>query len=191
MIRGTLRERGYSRAWQILIALGLTDDLLQVALPAGSSFKTWVGDQLLALKREQPDLFDAGVEKKLDWLGIAGDAPLKKTTGTAAEILLHWLEPKWALQPNDQDRIVMIHLFEYELQGRRHTLQSQLDLIGKDTVHTAMSQTVGLPLGIGVRLIAREKVTQKGVLIPISPEIYEPSLKELSEMGIRFVEQHS
>jgi hypothetical protein len=51
-----------------------------------------------------------------------------------------------------------------------------------------MSATVGLPLGIGVNLILSDKISERGVIIPIYPDIYEPALKELAELGIVFKE---
>jgi hypothetical protein len=51
-----------------------------------------------------------------------------------------------------------------------------------------MSDTVGLPLAIGARLILSGKVSGRGVLIPVTREIYEPVLSELEQHGIRFEE---
>jgi saccharopine dehydrogenase (NADP+, L-glutamate forming) len=51
-----------------------------------------------------------------------------------------------------------------------------------------MNRTVGLPAAVGVRLILEGKVTSRGVLVPVIPEIYEPALVELQRLGIRFSE---
>jgi len=51
-----------------------------------------------------------------------------------------------------------------------------------------MAKTVGLPLGIAAKLILQEKITLKGLHIPVSQEIYEPVLAELEKMGIHFEE---
>ena len=61
--------------------------------------------------------------------------------------------------------------------------------IGEDTVRTAMSLTVGLPLAMVARRILEGKYQEKGVQLPIQPEIYKPVLEELREYGIRFVEE--
>ncbi len=60
--------------------------------------------------------------------------------------------------------------------------------IGEDQVYTAMSNTVGLPIGMAAKLILRNKINQKGVCIPVTSEIYEPILTELGENGIIFNE---
>ncbi len=51
-----------------------------------------------------------------------------------------------------------------------------------------MARTVSLPAAIGVRMILEGKIDLTGVHIPVIPEIYEPVLKELSEIGIVFKE---
>jgi DNA-binding PadR family transcriptional regulator len=43
---------------------------------------------------------------------------------------------------------------------------------------------VGLPAAIGASLILQEKIKATGVHIPVSPSIYEPTLRELEKQGI-------
>jgi saccharopine dehydrogenase (NADP+, L-glutamate forming) len=52
-----------------------------------------------------------------------------------------------------------------------------------------MSRTVGLPAAIGVRLILQGKINLTGVRTPVVPEIYEPVLEELEQLGIQFTEK--
>ena len=49
---------------------------------------------------------------------------------------------------------------------------------------SAMARTVSLPAAIGVRRILEGEITATGVLRPVTPEIYEPILDELTELGI-------
>ena len=60
---------------------------------------------------------------------------------------------------------------------------------GKDAVHTAMSKLVGLPLGIYVKFLLQGKMKEKGILIPVSAEVYEPVLNELESFGVSFLEE--
>ena len=78
--------------------------------------------------------------------------------------------------------MVMQHLFEYELGGRRHEITSTLVATGDDEVHTAMAKTVGLPVGMLARLLLQGKIERRGVIIPIYPELYEPVLEELKQL---------
>ena len=66
---------------------------------------------------------------------------------------------------------------------------SELVVIGEDTTHTAMAKTVGLPLGIAAKLILNNKISSKGVCLPLTKEIYAPILLELATLGIVFNEK--
>jgi saccharopine dehydrogenase (NADP+, L-glutamate forming) len=52
-----------------------------------------------------------------------------------------------------------------------------------------MAKTVGLPLGIAAKLILNGTINLKGLHIPTKKEIYEPVLKELEDLGIKFQEE--
>lgn len=54
---------------------------------------------------------------------------------------------------------------------------------------TAMAKTVGLPAAMATELILDNKIHDRGVLRPISPDVYLPILDQLEEQGVRFVEQ--
>jgi hypothetical protein len=50
-----------------------------------------------------------------------------------------------------------------------------------------MAKLVGLPLAMGVELIAKNKIKRKGVQIPNSKEWYEPILLNLQSQGVEIV----
>ena len=52
-----------------------------------------------------------------------------------------------------------------------------------------MAATVGLPLAIGANLVLDEKIKERGVVIPIHEDIYNPTLAKLAELGIKPTEQ--
>lgn len=129
--------------------------------------------------------------KQLFFLGMDDDTTyINKGRCSAADVLQFALEQKLALQPTDQDMIVMLHELEYSLNGKSHFLNSSLIVHGEDHLHTAMAKTVGLPLGIAARLILEGRIKLTGLHIPILPEVYKPLLKELQEYGIRFQESN-
>jgi len=99
------------------------------------------------------------------------------------------LEEKWSLDPDDKDMIVMYHKFVFKKENRFHEIISYMSNIGEDRTYTAMSNTVGLPAAICAKLILTDVIQSRGVLIPILKEIYEPTLKELENYGIRFTEK--
>lgn len=128
--------------------------------------------------------------KQLFYLGMDDDKTLiNKGNCSPADILQFALENKLSLMPGDKDMIVMLHEIEFERSGKRFKSTGTLLLQGKDDLHTAMATTVGLPLGIAAKLILNGTIKQKGLHIPISPEIYQPVLKELELNGIKFKEE--
>jgi hypothetical protein len=54
-----------------------------------------------------------------------------------------------------------------------------------------MAKTVGLPLAIAAKLILQDKISARGVVIPTSPQFYEPILNELKTQGVVFREIHT
>ncbi|WP_035567485.1 saccharopine dehydrogenase family protein [Hymenobacter sp. IS2118] len=201
ILRGTLRRPGYCAAWHALVRLGLTDDAVNLG---NAETMTWaelvaaylpvslVPNQVLAARLAQYlNLDPAGEEMaRLNWLGLFSDRPVGQANATPAQLLERLLSAKWQLQPQDHDLIVMQHLFEFELQGATHRLTSSLTVVGDDATHTGMAKTVGLPLGMAVRRLARGEVAQHGVLIPVHADLYEPILDELAaDYGIVFLEE--
>jgi saccharopine dehydrogenase (NADP+, L-glutamate forming) len=82
----------------------------------------------------------------------------------------------------------MTHEIEFERRGMTTRLHSYMITQGEDSLRTAMAKTVGLPLGIMAKLLLQEKITLKGLQIPIMPDVYNPVLKELEDYNIRFEE---
>jgi hypothetical protein len=84
----------------------------------------------------------------------------------------------------------MQHVFEYEIDGHSYECRSSLHIEGENNIRTAMGKTVGLPLAIALKNLILGNCKQKGLLIPVIPELYEPVLQELeNEFGICFVEE--
>ena len=52
-----------------------------------------------------------------------------------------------------------------------------------------MAKTVGLTAAIGMRLVLEGKVKERGVLSPITKELYDPCLKELEKHGVVMIEE--
>jgi saccharopine dehydrogenase-like NADP-dependent oxidoreductase len=108
-----------------------------------------------------------------------------------ALLLQQTLEGQWVMHPHDKDMVVMIHQVEYtNANGRnRQTLEASLVCLGKDVEHTAMAETVGLPVAIVTKMILNGDIKRRGVLMPKYPEIYNPILAELETYGVRFKEK--
>ena len=198
MYRGTIRRVGFSRAWNLFVRLGMTDDSYIMENSEEMSYRDFTNSFLAYnpndsvelklrsyLKIEQDDI----IWDKLLELDIFN--PNKKVglkDATPAQILQKILMDSWLLKEDDKYMIVMQHKFGYEYKGERLQIESSMVVIGEDQTYTAMAKTVGLPVGIATLLILNNKITTPGVQIPISKEVYEPILKELQQQGIKFHE---
>lgn len=196
--RGTIRRVGYSRAWDILVQLGMTDDTYIVENSENMTYREFTNSFLPyhptdtveiklrhAQKIDQDDvIWDKLVE--LDLFDGTKKVGLKEAT--PAQILEKILAEKWALQPQDKDMIVMYHKFGYILNGEKKQIDSTMVCIGDDQTYTAMAKTVGLPVAIAALKILKGEITTPGVQLPISKEVYEPILIELEDYGVIFKE---
>jgi saccharopine dehydrogenase-like NADP-dependent oxidoreductase len=199
MYRGTIRKVGFSRAWNIFIQLGMTDDSYTIENSENMSYRDFVNLFLAYspsdsvelklrsyLKIDQDDI----MWEKLVELDIFN--PKKKIglkNATPAQMLQKILEESWTLNKDDKDMIVMQHLFGYEKNGKKEQIESSLIVYGENQTYTAMAKTVGLPVGIAALKILKGKIKTPGVQRPITKEVYEPILKELSLYGIEFTER--
>lgn len=200
MLRGTLRQSGFCKAWNIFVQLGLTDDsyvvdhssklthrqLVESFLPPAGKEKSL--KKRIAALMNIPE--NAAELHLVEWTGIFEDTPVNADHATPAQILQHLLEKKWKLNEDDKDMIVMQHIFEFHSGGKApEQLKSALVVKGDDAVYTAMAKTVGLPLAIASKLILSGNIKARGVLVPVTKEIYEPVLAELEKFGLRFNEK--
>ncbi|MDP5107236.1 MAG: saccharopine dehydrogenase NADP-binding domain-containing protein [Polaribacter sp.] len=199
MYRGTIRKVGFSRAWNIFVQLGMTDDSYTIEDSENMSYRDFVNLFLAYspsdsvelklrsyLKIDQDDV----MWEKLIELDIFN--PKKKINlknATPAQMLQKILQDSWTLKEEDKDMIVMQHLFGYELDGEKHQIESSLVVLGENQTYTAMAKTVGLPVAIAALKILKGEIKTPGVQLPISKEVYEPILKELEKYGIKFTER--
>ncbi len=194
--RGTLRKPDFCQGWDVLIELGLTDDsyilensrllsprqLLNAFLPYHPIDSVEVKLKKF-LRPEREHLFVLFQE-----IGFFnGDVLLFEQDASPAALLQILLQGAWMLKPSDKDMLVMLHEFEFEHQKGRTKIMSSMVALGEDNVFTAMSNTVGLPIGIIAKLMLNG-YSNPGVHIPVQKEIYLPVLKELEEFGIKFTD---
>lgn len=199
LYRGTIRRVGFSKAWNMFVQLGMTDDSYVMEHSENMSYRQFMNSFLpyhptdsveiksrLLLKIDQDDImWDKLLE--LDLFNDKKIVGIKKAT--PAQILEKILNDSWKLQPNDKDMIVMYHKFGYEIDGKKVQMDSQMVCLGEDQRYTAMAKTVGLPVAMATLLILNGKIKTTGVQIPILKEVYLPVLKELEQYGVVFNEQ--
>lgn len=198
LYRGTIRRVGFSKAWNMFVQLGMTDDTYVMEDSENMSYRDFINSFLpysptdsveiktrLQLGIEQDDImWDKLLE--LDLFNPNKKVGLKNAT--PAQILERILNDSWSLQPEDKDMIVMYHKFGYEINGVRQQIDSKMVCIGDDQTYTAMAKTVGLPVAMATLQILNGNIKTPGVQLPIRPEVYNPILKELETFGVVFKE---
>lgn len=198
VFRGTIRRVGYSRAWDVLVQLGMTDDSYTIDDSENMTYREFTNSFLpyhptdtveIKLRHAQKIDQDDIIWDKLVEIGLFNGAKkveLKKAT--PAQVLEKILIESWALEPEDKDMIVMYHKFGYELNGIKKQIDATMVCIGDDQTYTSMAKTVGLPVAIATLKILNKEITTPGVQLPLTKEVYIPILKELEEYGVRFKE---
>ena len=201
LYRGTIRRVGYSKAWNMFVQLGMTDDTYIIDDSEHITYREFTN---LFLPYHPTDSVEIKLRLQLgiDQDDIMWDKLLeldifnpRKIVGlkhaTPAQILEKILTDSWALQPDDKDMIVMYHKFGYEIDGKQRQIDSKMVCIGDDQTYTAMAKTVGLPVAMATLQILNGNIKTPGVQLPINKEVYLPILKELEEYGVVFHEKET
>ncbi len=196
VFRGTLRNIGWCYTMKKAQELGLFDDSPREDLH-GLTYREMVSK--LIEKEDRDDLITetarylhiephCTVLKRFQWLGAFSEEPLPEENNVM-DMFCHLLKKKLSMAKDDLDLILLHHQFVAHYGDREDYITSTLVNTGIPGGDSAMSRSVSLPAAIGVDLILRGKIELTGVFIPVRPEIYEPVLKELEKMGIKFVER--
>jgi saccharopine dehydrogenase-like NADP-dependent oxidoreductase len=198
LYRGTIRRVGFSKAWNMFVQLGMTDDSYIVENSEGMSYREFTNlflpysptDSVELklrhyLKIDQDDIMWG---KLLELNLFDPNKIIGLKNATPAQMLQKILEDSWTLRDDDKDMIVMYHKFGYVLDGKRKQIDSNMVVIGENRSHTAMAKTVGLPVGMATLLILNGQLRKTGVQIPIAREVYTPILQELKQYGVIFKE---
>ncbi len=181
-MRATFRYPDFCKGWQKVVEAGLTndDDLIDTNK---TSYANMIERQL----QQKEVLLQSDLLKyQFDWLGLSDHQLINKGIQPISAAFQQLLENKWKLEPGDKDLVVMLHEIKFKLDGASKIEKTSLIVKGDDERNTAMAKTVGLPLGIAATLLLENKITLRGLHIPIVKEIYHPVLEILEQEGIKF-----
>jgi len=195
--RGTFRMSGWCETMRKIAALGwLNDKPIE-----GFKGKTY-GDLTMHLvgAKANEDLVAAtakflGIEtystvvKRLEWLGLFGNEKLPGDKDNPLDYLNVLTLRKMSFDKKERDMIVMHHEFIAQYPSKKEYITSTLVDYGIREGDSSVSRTVALPAAIAVKMILHGEIDLTGVHIPVIPEIYNPILDELEEMGIKFTEK--
>jgi len=198
MFRGTLRYPGWCDTLKAIVDLGILDETERTDL-GGLTFARWTGC-LLGMKTEATadDLArHLGIAAKakpvsdLVWLGLVSRDPLPARATTYLDVLAQRMLARMQYAPGERDMLVMQHEFVARFGDRTEKTLSTMVDYGIPNGDTSMSRLVGLPAAIAARMVLQGEIDLTGVHVPTVPAVYEPVLKELATMGVRFTETTS
>jgi saccharopine dehydrogenase-like NADP-dependent oxidoreductase len=124
--------------------------------------------------------------KQLQWLGLFDNRLIPISKGTNADVLLGLMQERMVYKDYEKDMIIVHNEAIVEFDNRMEKRIATMKVEGRPFGHSAMARAVSLPAAIASRLILEGTIRSKGVLKPITEEIYKPVLAELAENGYKF-----
>ena len=198
MYRGTLRNVSHCDLWVVFGKMGFFKQEPQFENLSGT-VRNFIATRIMGLASDENLEAEIAARykipitsvtlKKMGWLGFFDETPLPITSGGAIDVLTALMLDKMSYAPGERDLLVMHHEFEATYGDKTQRITSTLVDYGISGGDTSMSRTVSLPAAIGVRLLLENKITRRGVIRPITRDIYEPVLNELETMDIRLIER--
>ena len=197
MMRGTFRHPGWCESIDAMKALKLiTSDKYDFSGKTYAEFVAMmIGAENSANIRGKVAAF-LGIDEKahaldaIEWLGLFSNEPMNRGEDTPFEITSDLMIAKMELGLEERDMVVMQHVFLASYpDGQKEVIKSSMLDFGTLATDTAVARTVALPAAIGVEMILKGEITEKGVHIPVIPGIYNPILDRLEDMNIKMVEE--
>lgn len=196
MYRGTLRYPGWSRTMYAISKLGFLEED-QITGTRGLTFREVTARIVGCARAEEVpqhiavrlkiDLADE-ILRRMEWLGLFSDQKIDAESTTPLDFLAAQMLKKLQYRPSERDMIILYHDFIAKFPDHTEHITSTLIDFGQPEGDSSMSRTVSLPAAIAVKLILQGKISETGVRIPVTPEIYNPVLDELERLHIVFKE---
>ena len=126
----------------------------------------------------------------LRWLGLFSEDKIEPRN-TPLDTICATLEQKMQYEQGERDFVMLQHKFEIEhMNGKKETRTSTLCEYGNPAGYSAMAKLVGVPCAVAVLQILNDKLTERGVIAPLTPAIADPLRIELKEKyGIECIEK--
>uniref|UniRef100_A0A3P8UP07 Aminoadipate-semialdehyde synthase n=1 Tax=Cynoglossus semilaevis TaxID=244447 RepID=A0A3P8UP07_CYNSE len=186
LIRGTLRFKGFSKAMSSFVKLGLINSEPCPSLQPTSSPVSW----LLMLLSEGYSivrfclfLFCVTVFR----FGMLSEEPVPQADSILAAVTRH-LHDKLSFNTGERDMVILRN--DVGLRhptGELETKHISLVVYGDPGGFSAMAKTVGYPAAIAARMVLDGEITKKGLVVPVTKDIYGPMLARLKDEGLYFM----
>uniref|UniRef100_A0A673GTT2 Alpha-aminoadipic semialdehyde synthase, mitochondrial-like n=1 Tax=Sinocyclocheilus rhinocerous TaxID=307959 RepID=A0A673GTT2_9TELE len=170
LIRGTLRFRGFSSAMSGFVKLGLINTEPCPLLGHTASPVSWLTDWMTPIR-----------------LGMLSEEPVPHADAILAAVAKH-LEAKLSFGKEPRDMIIMRNdVGIRHPTGELETKHISLVVYGNPNGYSAMAKAVGYPAAIAARMVLNDELTTKGLVVPMTKNIYSPVLKRLQEEGLQCI----
>jgi len=197
MIRGTYRYKGWCPTIKKIADMGFLD--LAPSEIEGKSYAELTASRINStstenLKQKVADFLKLSHDdfrvNNMEWLGLFDShkkVPAKITT--LLDALCHICKEKMVYKSGERDMLLMKHDFVIEYPDRTEHVTCTLIDFGIKNGDSSMSRTVSIPVAIAIRLVLEGKFNLTGLQIPTIPELYNPILDELEQLGIKFMDK--
>ncbi|KAM4675252.1 alpha-aminoadipic semialdehyde synthase, mitochondrial [Discoglossus pictus] len=197
LMRGTLRYKGFSKAMSAFVKLGLINADPCPLLAIDAPVITW--RELLCHLLNVPSSTNADLIKELvyqklgkddsnmetiQWFGLLSDEPVPVADSIVGGLAKH-LEIMLSFGPAEKDMIVMRNDVSIRHpSGHLEAKNISLVVYGDVNGYSAMAKTVGFPTAIAAKMVLDGEIDTKGLVIPLTKNIYGPILERVMEEGI-------
>jgi saccharopine dehydrogenase-like NADP-dependent oxidoreductase len=198
LMRGTIRFEHWCSIMHHIKSLGLlNDDTFPDRIKSSKDLLKYVSGysgsaslpDFLAQRLHIP--LDGELIKAFEYLGFFTDKPLPKPGESIFENFAEIMISQMLMKKGERDLVLMKHRIRIrEADGSEVLLKSVLVEYGVPDKYTAVAKTVALPAAIAVRKILSGEIQEKGVQIPVIPQIYLSVLEELKQHGIILMEEY-
>lgn len=195
MFRGTFRYKGWCEILDTMRELELLNEENEDF--SGFSYSDFMSSRLPDgkgdIKQRLADYLNIGLDSlpiiAYEWLGLFSDNDMGFSSISPFEIIYELMLAKMMIGEKDRDMIVLKHLFLASYpDGRRELVTSRMVDFGSLLTNTSIARTVGLPSAIAADMILKKEINLSGVYVPVIPEIYNPVLNRLEQIGISMEE---
>ncbi|KAM4748119.1 alpha-aminoadipic semialdehyde synthase, mitochondrial [Rhinophrynus dorsalis] len=199
LMRGTLRYKGFAKAMSGFVKLGLISTDPCPLLAVGAPVITWkdlVCHLLNVPALTSIDLIKEMVYNKIgrddnnmetiEWFGLLSEEPVPVAESIVGALAKH-LEMMLSFGPGERDMIVMRNdIGIRHPSGHLESKNISLVVYGDVNGYSAMAKTVGYPTAIAAKMVLDGEIDSKGLVIPLTKNIYGPILERVMEEGILY-----
>ncbi|KAM8973809.1 alpha-aminoadipic semialdehyde synthase, mitochondrial [Pelodytes ibericus] len=197
LMRGTLRYKGFAKAMSGFVKLGLINadpcPLLAIDAPVISwrellchILNVPVSTNIDFLKEKVFSTLEKDVNnlETIEWFGLLSEEPVPVAESIVAALAKH-LEIMLSFGPGERDMIVLRNNIGIRHpSGHQESKNISLVVYGDMNGYSAMAKTVGYPTAISAKMVLDGEIDSKGLVIPLTKNIYGPILERVLEEGI-------